>query len=374
MNKPLRPDSGFNRPGGGEIAGGGNRPNRPGNGGRPDGIRPGNGGGPDRPGNGNRPGNDRPFFDRDNNRPNIGNDIRGGNRNRFGDNNFINRPTNVNINNNRLNSINRNWQSAIGRPGFNNWGANHPNRINHWNNWGNGVRNGWYGRHPGWNNCFGSSWWANHNHSLCGWHYGCGFNRYPYSYWWTAPVWGSLTSWFSWSAPAQVWSEPAYYDYGNGGNVYYQDNSVYMDGQEIASAEDYAASAAVLATVPPPATQEEAEAAEWMPLGTYAVSASEKDADPSRMLQLAVDKQGIVSGTLYNTSTDKAQTVQGQVDKETQRVAFRIGDSQDIVVETGLYNLTQDQAPVLVHFGTEKTENWLLVRLEQPEEDAATGP
>jgi hypothetical protein len=43
---------------------------------------------------------------------------------------------------------------------------------------------------------------------------------------------------------------------------------------------------------------------------------------------------------------------------------MRIGESDDIVVETGLYNLTQDECPVMVHFGTEKTENWLLVRLD----------
>jgi hypothetical protein len=106
-----------------------------------------------------------------------------------------------------------------------------------------------------------------------------------------------------------------------------------------------------------------------MPLGTFAISASEKDVDPNRVLQLAVDKQGVVSGTLYNTETDDAQTVQGQVDKDTQRVAFRVGESEDLVAETGLYNLTQDEVPLLVHFGADKTENYLLVRMEQPEEE-----
>jgi hypothetical protein len=49
-------------------------------------------------------------------------------------------------------------------------------------------------------------------------------------------------------------------------------------------------------------------------------------------------------------------------------VAFRIGESENIVVETGLYNLTQEEAPALVHFGTDKVEDWLLVRLEAPED------
>jgi hypothetical protein len=280
----------------------------------------------------------------------------------------------VNINNNQINNINNRWQTGINRPGVGNWWNTHPNRGNYWGNWGNGIRDNWYGRHPGWNNCFGSNWWSNHNHSLCGWHYGYGFNRYPYSYWWTIPTWGALTNWFTWSAPATVWSEPVYYDYGTGGNVYYEDNSVYVGGEQVGSAEEFAQSAAALATVPPPADEQEAEEAEWMPLGTFAVSTSKADTDPTRMLQLAVDKQGIISGTLYNTATDKSQTVQGQVDKETQRVAFRIGDSEDIVVETGLYNLTQENAAAMVHFGTEKTEEWLLVRLDQPEGDQSANP
>jgi hypothetical protein len=50
-------------------------------------------------------------------------------------------------------------------------------------------------------------------------------------------------------------------------------------------------------------------------------------------------------------------------------VAFRIGESENIVVETGLYNLTQEEAPALVHFGTEKVEDWLLVRLEASEQE-----
>jgi hypothetical protein len=121
----------------------------------------------------------------------------------------------------------------------------------------------------------------------------------------------------------------------------------------------------VLATVAPPESQAEADKAEWMALGTFAVAASPKDVDPSRIIQLAVNKQGVISGTLYNKETDKSQTVQGQVDKQTQRVAFRIGDADSVVVETGLYNLTQEEAPVMVHFGTDKVEQYVLVRLKQ---------
>jgi hypothetical protein len=39
-------------------------------------------------------------------------------------------------------------------------------------------------------------------------------------------------------------------------------------------------------------------------------------------------------------------------DKQTQRVAFTVGENTTNVVETGLYNLTKDEAPCLIHFGT----------------------
>ena len=43
------------------------------------------------------------------------------------------------------------------------------------------------------------------------------------------------------------------------------------------------------------------------------------------------------------------------------------------LVETGLYNLTNDEASVLVHFGKDQTESLVFVRLKQPDEGAAKG-
>ncbi|KAA5539068.1 hypothetical protein FYK55_25355 [Roseiconus nitratireducens] len=372
MDRPLRPETlpGLVRPGGNRPGPGGDRPgigdgNRPGRPGIGDGNRPGrpgigDGNRPGRPGigDGNRPG--RPG------RPGGGIDI--GDIN-IGNNTVIsNRPGWVNIDNDRINNINNRWQNQIG--GIQNWRGRYPDRGRYWNNWGNGVRNHWdhYHHHGDW---FGPSWWNRHYHACGGWHYGYAFNRYPWSYWWTVPTFATFTNWFSWSAPSAVWTQPVYYDYGQGGNVVYQDNSVYIDGQQVATADEFAQSAAALATVDPPEDEQTAEEIDWMPLGTFAVSSGEKDVDPNRILQLAVNKEGIISGTLYNTQTDQADTVQGRVDKETQRVAFRIGESEEVVVESGLYNLTQDEAPILVHFGDSRVENWLLVRLENPEAESA---
>jgi len=36
------------------------------------------------------------------------------------------------------------------------------------------------------------------------------------------------------------------------------------------------------------------------------------------------------------------------------------------VMETGLYNLTQNETPVLVHFGPSKTATYVFARLPEP--------
>ncbi len=353
IQRPNRPNRPGNRPGEGITTLPGELPNRPNLPNRP-GYRPG-----DRPGN--RPERPVTLPGDITNRPGwISN-----RPNRPGDNgfyrppNWANRPGSININNNWNNSFNRPWISG------DQWLNRHPDRRYYWNDWGNRVRYNW-----GWNygNCFGPSWWSNHRHRIYGWHYHNCNHNYGWNYWWAIPTYASLTNWFTWSAPQQVWQQPVYYDYGQGGNVYYENNSFYVNGQQVGSQADMAASAAVLAAVEPPESEEAAQAAEWKALGTFAVSSNEDDVDTGRIIQLAVNREGIISGTAYSEATDVSQTILGQVDKDTQRVAFRVGDKEDIIFETGIYNLTQNEVPVMVHFGTEKVEYWLLVRLTAPEE------
>ncbi len=65
---------------------------------------------------------------------------------------------------------------------------------------------------------------------------------------------------------------------------------------------------------------------------------------------------------------DTTTPVYGSVDKKTQRAAWTIGKKSRRVFEAGIFNLTKPEAPVLVHFGTKRTEQWLLVRVENPKE------
>ena len=163
--------------------------------------------------------------------------------------------------------------------------------------------------------------------------------------------------------------QPVYYAYGSGGNVYYENNVVYVNGQPSGTPEEYAQEALDYVEAAPPADQVQDE--EWLPLGVFAVTREDVD-DSQTMLELAVNKQGVLAGTYYNEATETARPLKGTMDAESQRavVGFADGSDQDLALETGIYNLTQEEAPGLLYHGTEQATPILLVRLAPPEETA----
>jgi hypothetical protein len=58
------------------------------------------------------------------------------------------------------------------------------------------------------------------------------------------------------------------------------------------------------------------------------------------------------------------------VDKQSQRAAWTIGDRKMPIYEAGIANLTKDETTMLVHFSDDRTQQFSLVRLEQPKEGA----
>jgi hypothetical protein len=199
----------------------------------------------------------------------------------------------------------------------------------------------WYRRYPG-------SWYA------AGWAAGAA---------WATATWAVLDSYIG------VGSEPAYtYDYG--GNIVYQNNNVYVGGQDAGTAAQYAQEATNIAVQGQ--TAEAPPTADWKPLGVFALVPGDQKTS-NNLFQLAVDKAGIIRGNYYDGVMDTTTPVYGSVDKKTQRAAWTIGKTKDRVFEAGLYNLTQPEAPVLVHFGADKTQQWLLVRVEQPASPTAAG-
>ena len=174
-------------------------------------------------------------------------------------------------------------------------------------------------------------------------------------------TWAALTGWFGWGASGYAETTFAY-----GDNVYYSDDEVYYGDQPVATADDYANQAAAIAESAPQNLNP--QASEWLSLGVFAVTQDRQatGADPTLFMQLAVNKEGVISGTFKNEATGEVQTLEGMIDKTSQRVAWCVQGKSSPIVETGLSNLTTDMAPVLVHFGDGETQQWLLVRLEEP--------
>ena len=155
-----------------------------------------------------------------------------------------------------------------------------------------------------------------------------------------------------------------YYNYGD--NVYYEGDNVYQDGQVIATSDQYAQQAQTIAESVPEVKPDDVE---WMSLGVFALTNSGESTgtDPTLYLQLAISKEGIIAGTVQNTATDKVQNVEGMVDPDSQRAAWGIEGKDWPIMETGISNLTQDDAPALLHFEDGQTQQWLLVRMEDPD-------
>ena len=59
-----------------------------------------------------------------------------------------------------------------------------------------------------------------------------------------------------------------------------------------------------------------------MPLGVFALAQEEKG-DPVMFFQISVSRDGKISGGYESTLTGDKKPIAGQVDKETQNVAWR---------------------------------------------------
>jgi len=154
-----------------------------------------------------------------------------------------------------------------------------------------------------------------------------------------------------------------YYNYGE--NVYYDDGQVYYGSEPVATEEEYAAQAQQIAESAPEVNQ---DTAEWMPLGVFALTQDNQPSGPppTMFLQLAISKEGVISGTFQNTTTNKVFSVEGMADKKTQRTAWGPVGKKWPIMETGIHSLTENTAPALLHFEDGTTQQWLMVRLEEP--------
>jgi hypothetical protein len=217
--------------------------------------------------------------------------------------------------------------------------------VNH----ANAVRAGYHHE-----NCFHDNWWP----------------RYPNA--WRAAAWGTAAAVFGWApwntASAYVGypaaAEPAYYDYGS--NVVYEGDTVYVNGDSVGTPVEYATQAITIADTGKEAqvTKEE----EWLSLGVFAMTQGEQ-VNANDLFQLAVNKDGVIRGNYYNALGDTTLPVYGSVDKKTQRAAWTVGDKKEPIYEAGFANLTKSETTMLVHFGKDKSQQWNLIRIEEPGEN-----
>ncbi|KAA5545127.1 hypothetical protein FYK55_05440 [Roseiconus nitratireducens] len=311
QNRPATRPSPPDRPGGGDRPGPGDRPgggNRPGPGGdRPTTL-------PGRPGD--RPGT-RPPGDRPGNRPPL----------------------------------------AGHRPGHRPPGSRPPG----WRPPGQrppGYRPpGYRPPHPGHYPGYGPGYWNRYPN----WHWG--WANYPNQNWWAWATAGAVTGWLV----GGLNSQPIYYSYGE--NLYYEGDTVYYNEQPVGTAEQYAQQAQEIASNVPEVQPEDVE---WLPLGVFALADTDTVSaeDATLFLQLAISKEGIIAGTFQNTATGDSFEVEGTIDRESQRAAWGPVDKDWPIMETGIYNLSENVAGALLHFEDGETQQWTLLRLDEPDSDS----
>jgi hypothetical protein len=242
------------------------------------------------------------------------------------------------------------------------------NRDGDRNDWSRRVRDDW-GRRDRDNLPFRYGWWNSYALNswpiYSPWRYSRWQNR-PY-YWWGWTPATALTSWVVYG-----WDRPRYWVYGNGGNIWYQDDYVYYDGNRYLPADDYYQRVYDLAHSVPAINQADAENMDWKPLGVFAVIPEGRaDSESSRTFQLAINRDGVIAGTYVDERNDEVHPVSGMVDRNSQRAAWVFADGKNpkTVFETSLFNLTKPEAQVMVHYGPhpDDAEVWNLIRLERPE-------
>lgn len=214
---------------------------------------------------------------------------------------------------------------------------------------------------PGFDNWFDQNFFDHHHIDLD--YVGTGTN------WWRPAAWATLATWGAWD-----WSTPYYYD--NGGDAYpittIESTYTYPSATtESTYAYPYSTTTTPYQSVqtqPMQSAQTPASTGEeWLPLGVFAVAHNANAAaQTNRFIQLAINRSGEIAGVLYNSATDAAQDLTGMVDPKSQKAYWSMSNRTDSpIASTGIYNLTEDQTSINVHFVDGSDQTWTLVRLQQ---------
>ncbi len=187
----------------------------------------------------------------------------------------------------------------------------------------------WYAAHP-------NAWQATH----------------PNANVWAAATFGAVATWAGLAAQPTGSSEVVYVE---------QSGEQYAEDQPADEPDGEEAALLAAADVPP------AKSDDWMPLGVFAISPAGQP-NTHTFVQLAVSRQGAIEGSYFDQLSGSAQPVQGSLDKQTQKVGWKVGSGA--VFETSVETLTSDQGPVAVYFDGGGRQTWALVRVDENTEGA----
>ncbi len=308
----------------------------------------------------------------------------------------------------QFNKSNLSAQSTSIRSSFNNDSFSKNTNVNV-NHYGGGYDNnyGGYGNHYGaYGNHYGAyGHYGDYGHyGAYGYHpyggYGYGYHNYGWGYpgSWYAPGWSAATAW-TFAGVASLGTFLGLASLGSGSSqpststsnsVVYEGDNVYINGQPTVNASQYYQQAQQLAaqgqTALAPSYQAEATDStnndatatasyaastgastddQWEPLGVFSL-AEPGQTQSNMLMQLAINKDGVVRGNYVNQLTNEKSEIYGALNKSTQRVSWTIGTNATTVFDAGLSDLTQPDSSVLVHYGPSSTSRMALIRLNQP--------
>ena len=159
------------------------------------------------------------------------------------------------------------------------------------------------------------------------------YHHYGHS-WSRQTNWRSLSHWLRWQeTPPIYYSDEGY--------------SVIISPDSIEESQSY-----------------ESPEGDWLSLGVFAVGKSFDAASFFAYIQLSINKQGDVAGTYYNHKTQILHSLSGFIDQESQILVWGVADVPNApLVTVGVYNLTQDIAPAMIHFAGGGERPLILLRL-----------
>jgi hypothetical protein len=218
------------------------------------------------------------------------------------------------------------WQQAQNPPA--NWqgrGRARQNAQAWWNNYQNGPQPftpAWYTQHP-------QAWHVTH----------------PYANEWAVATAAGLAGWLGWAyaAPPSSYSSTT---------ILFDD--VPVGPQETDTLAEVYVDASPSDVVLP--------SGDWMPLGVYSLVGA-PDRPPTQLLQLSVDRQGVIRGIYYDAVTDTSHNVIGSMSRNSQQAEWSLESNPNLAFRAAIDQLMQAEGVVEVSLPG-GVEQWHLVRME----------